>query len=188
MKLVFEKAPLGVFDMMNSVKAQYHPHLDSVAATIGITFVFGYDSEDQPVPALKHGGYFTPGQVRLIKGKNRVNNPNDFEILLDHSFWDTATEETRKAILDHELNHVKCKTDRAGVPQVDQDTGRPHLRLIKDDFCINGFFDVIRRHGPAAVEANSVQGVAHGVYATLMVSFRSAADQLIRIITQPATD
>lgn len=180
MKTIFEAATNEVGPMLTEVVERYHPHLQDLEVRVGIMFAIGMDKEDQVVPCLKKNRVFTPGQIHLITGKNRVFNPNDCEILLDKCFWDGSADATRKALLDHELEHVKPQTDRHGMVQHD-DHNRVKLQLIPDDFTINGFLAVVRRHGPAAVESGSVQGVASQVN-EILSAFQEGARRLNEIV------
>ena len=70
--------------------------------------------------------------------------PPDFLVILDATFWATATAAQREALIFHELCHAIHDTTRDGELKFDDD-GNPVWGLIGHD--IEEFNSVVRRYG-----------------------------------------
>ena len=156
-KKIYEEAEAASLDILTEAMATYHPHLSEVR--IAMTMARAFDKDDEPIPCVKFaGGHQAAAVTRIIPLKRRVYMHYEAEIEVDGLIWDHLNRPSRVALMDHELNHIRLSTDPNGVPRLD-DRGRPKLKLIKDDWMINGFVDVIRRHGDDAMEWRSVTRV-----------------------------
>lgn len=67
-----------------------------------------------------------------------------FLIVLDRDFWMEADEVTRRALLEHELMHVKQERDKEGDPKFDRD-GNPVFGLVGHD--VEEFNYIVRKYG-----------------------------------------
>jgi hypothetical protein len=73
----------------------------------------------------------------------------DAEICLDYDWWQTASDEEQRSLLDHELHHIQVKIDKRGL--VLDDIGRPVLKLRFHDVQI-GWFKITAARNPLGVE------------------------------------
>lgn len=113
---------------------EYHPHL--IKARLEFLFV-------NKVP--KQGGKLVWGTARLVSGVNAFlagqyieegDNGSFFAIVISEPVWDHLAEESRRALVDHELSH--CWVEES-------DDGNTRLRLLRHD--LEEFGAVVLRHG-----------------------------------------
>lgn len=67
-----------------------------------------------------------------------------FLIILDQEFWMAADDITRRALLEHEMCHVKQERDKYGDPAFDRD-GKPKFGLVAHD--LEEFNYIVRKYG-----------------------------------------
>jgi hypothetical protein len=72
--------------------------------------------------------------------------------------WDEWSDDTRRAIIDHELHHIEVRRNQAGAIIYD-DANRPKVKLRLHDFNFGGFNVMVARHGAYSAEAESVNAV-----------------------------
>lgn len=82
----------------------------------------------------------------------------DAEISLDGDWWRTASEEERRALLDHELHHIAPELNQNSQPITD-DIGRPKIHMRKHDFQFGWFTIIAERHGLASAECIQAKGM-----------------------------
>ena len=150
----FVKCQPEVRELANSVLVEFETHKPLLDTRVTIDFVFAHadtDEAGQPVGhAIKHHGHGALGLCRKTSLKDRVMGRADAEIMLDGDWWKAATEEERRALLDHEMHHIAIKIDKRGL--VRDDIGRPALQMRKHDYEF-GFFKIIAaRHGENSLE------------------------------------
>lgn len=73
-------------------------------------------------------------------------------VLIDADRWSELSESSRRALIDHELEHVVVRKGDDGAILTDDDL-RPKLRLKPDDWVLTGFRCIVDRHGDSALEA-----------------------------------
>lgn len=144
----------------------WHQMFKTADVKIGI-IMCASDKDD--VPALKHSGYPALATIKVVPLKDRISKNYDAELMIDANFWETATEERRLALVDHELCHLRLKEPKAGQANVKEvgdlqilydDIGRPVLKLVGGDWNVgDGFEEVVRRHGEVAIEVSSVKAI-----------------------------
>jgi hypothetical protein len=117
-------------------------------------------TSDKPgTPAVKHHGHECFATIEIVKPKERSRGGPDLRITIDREKWDDAGEETRTAVLHHELSHC--------VPQMEKDSdilkldpyGRPVVKLRPDDWCLTGFRETVCIFGDASIEKQSLARV-----------------------------
>ena len=83
-----------------------------------------------------------------------------FLCFFDAGVWDDLEVLGRERLVYHELSHLKQKTDRDGLPRLDNE-GRPVLALVPHDY---EFFDAeVRRYGPALCDLEpAAEAIAQG--------------------------
>lgn len=123
---------------------------------LNIDYVFAYGTRDDDGKligdAIKQHGVKALGLCKVVSLKDRAKGLGDAEILIDHDWWEKAGREEAKAVLHHELYHLKptAQTD---------DLGRPKLKLRKHDWFF-GWFDVIAKiHGEASQERKQAKTI-----------------------------
>lgn len=182
---VFENAEQQVRPYVDRLLEQYHSEIAQAQVQIGLIFVSDFDKDENPIPAIKLHGAFAAGCISLINGVNAVFNPNQCQIQIDKLYWDNASEEVRLALVDHELEHLELVKDKNGITVTD-DRNRAKIKLKPDDFVLTGFMSVVRRHGPHAVEAQSVTNVYTQMHPVLL-EFQTAAARLKETVIADAT-
>ena len=65
---------------------------------------------------------------------------------------------SQEALFAHELYHLRLQRHLDGSVKVDP-YGRPVIRMIDDDWCINGFQRVAEWYGDASIEVQAHRGV-----------------------------
>jgi hypothetical protein len=150
-----QAAPEADMTLMRSVMRLYHAPLFEAEIRVALTITRAFDREDEPIPALKFAGSHAAALTRLISPRRKAHDPHDAEIEIDGFVWDTLSVTGQHALMDHELTHIQLKTNSDGIVLMD-DQNRPKLKLAPDDFVITGILDVIRRHGTASLEWNSI--------------------------------
>jgi len=158
--------------VLDDVLRTIHPRLADAGVTVGLLLAHAKCNKDGEVagPALRLHGVACAALVRVTKLKDRVKGVEDAMIELDGDRFGEHSPATRRAIIDHELRHIVVVTNaKTGVPETD-DAGRPKLKLCPDDYSINGFFDVIERHGKDALEAQTYRDV-HRVMSQKLLPF-----------------
>ena len=157
----YDTSSKDVEKLAAALRTKSHQHLDVAKVAIGYLFAYApKDKKGDPKgPAIKNHGYPAAALVKVTSHKDRVAGLPDAVIILDGDQWPEWSEERRGAVLDHELEHLKLKTDREGAVRSD-DNGRPLLKVKPHDFQVGGFSAVIDRHGEQAVEAQALQDCA----------------------------
>jgi hypothetical protein len=140
---------------VQKITAMYHPELAEAGVTFNLLFA-APTSED--APAISAAGYKALAQIKIVSLKDRVAGLADATILFDEPEWVGAPDARKDAIIDHELTHLELKLNKFAQVKTD-DAGRPKLSIRLHDFHHGGFFDIVRRHQMAAVEAEAVEEV-----------------------------
>ena len=134
---------------------EFDSHKPLIDARVKIDFVFAYGDEDEKGrilnDALRKNGCKALGIARKIPLKDRALGRGDAEIAIDGNWWDFATREEQRALLDHELHHFAIKLDKSKRPMFD-DLGRPVITLRPHDFEFGWFKVIAERHGIASQE------------------------------------
>lgn len=136
-------------------RIQRRDHHDQIEAAVSITYLFARNPEGPP---LSFGGYPAAAIFKINSLKDRVAGLTDATISIDEDAWESYSEETRLALLDHELLHGEVCRNKVGAFKYD-DANRPKLRIRKHDFQIGGFHMIAKRHGTDAIEVQNIQHV-----------------------------
>lgn len=153
MPIRYEQADDSIHAMAREVMEKHHPELrmpDQSYVKLCILMAEDDDLEDGE-STLKDAGYPLQAKVSVIQYKQRVDERDDAEILLDRANWERLTEPQQRALLDHAVTHLDIQKDENGFVKTD-DVGRPKLKLKVPDFRLSGFRSVARRHGDDAPE------------------------------------
>lgn len=145
MATTYDKANSDVTQLVKAVAAEFHAELVRYEVSIDVLMANNPDGD-----AVTHGGYPAQAKIRIVSLKDRAKGCKDAELIIDESNWRDLTDEQRRALIDHELQHLEVKFKDGGVAL--DDLGRPKLSMRKHDWQM-GWFDVIaRRHGEASPE------------------------------------
>jgi hypothetical protein len=151
----FQKCAKAVSDLANSILCEFESHQPVLDAHVRIDFVFAYgdvdDNGNRTSDALTKNGVKCLGICRKMPLKDRAMGRGDAEISLDGDWWNEASEDERKALLDHELHHVAVKVTKSGAPILD-DLNRPKLWMRPHDVDFGWFKIVAERHGDSSTE------------------------------------
>lgn len=161
----YQKADAEVEGIAKAILERFESHSPLVKAKVKFDFIFAFPSLDEnghpKGDAIRKNGVKALGLCKIIGLKDRTMGRADVEILIDHPWWEDATDEQREALLDHELHHASVKL-KNGVVQRD-DLQRPLIKLRKHDVEI-GWFDIIAlRHGAASQERIQAKSLADDV-------------------------
>ena len=161
----YQKVDEEVEELAQAILERFESHTPLVEAKVKFDFIFAFPTlNDQGEPtgdAIKKNGVKALGLCRIINLKDRTMGRGDVEILIDHPWWEDATDEQREALLDHELHHASVKL-KNGVVQRD-DLQRPLIKLRHHD-CDFGWFDIIAlRHGANSQECIQAKSLADEV-------------------------
>ena len=143
-----------VADMATDILRTYETHKPLIDAKVRVDFLLALaerDEDNQPVqPAIMVRGHQALGKCSIVGYKDRAKGQGDAEIMLDGDWWDGASTEEQRAVLDHELHHIMVPM-RNGAWKTD-DLGRPKLKLREHDFEFGP-----STSSPSATVANSVE-------------------------------
>lgn len=145
--------PQLVIGLMN----KWHQELSKAGVKVGVILAANPDGV-----AVTHGGYPAMATMKIVSLKDRLVKGYDAELLIDEREWEDLTDESRAALIDHELCHLDLVTKEDPISgnmilQRD-DLGRPKLRTRKGDWNVgDGFRDVVFRHGDDAVEFENIR-------------------------------
>lgn len=154
MPTTYTECDSDVRDLVDSLLVLWHRDLREADVTIKLMF-----AENDTGDALKHGGYPALAIAKINNLKSRCEGLDDCSITIDKRWWDEHDDdESRKALLDHELEHfIICRDDQGRIKT--DDANRPKLRMKKHDFSIGGFFVIAKRHKQNAVEVGQIFAV-----------------------------
>lgn len=150
----YTKADDDTLALLRDVIAKHHPDLAQHGVRVAVTMC----KDPDQLPAVTHGGYPVNAKISLVSKKKRVHTPADVEIEIDESVWNKLCDQSKAALLDHELEHVEfCQLQGDPPKPTLADDDRPKLRLKLDDWCLTGFRSIVERHGSFALEFAAVQ-------------------------------
>jgi hypothetical protein len=171
-KKIYEKASPEIHDLVKQIMETYHSQLYDLEVKVAITMVSKFDTEDQLLPCLRLHGNAAFAVIHLVRGSQRVHVNHDAEISIDAFNWTNANEETRIAVIDHELEHIIIAKDRHGIVKKD-DNDHVKLRMKADDYALTGFYAVIERHGINSAECISIHPVSLRINEAVEANTRS---------------
>lgn len=149
-----------IYDRLIVIRDRYHKPLKEAGVTIDLLLAHASrDQNDDPVgAAVKHGGYPAAAVIKIVSLKDRVAGLGDAQMIVDGDKWDEWTDAELDALLDHELTHLEIVVDKDGAI-VQDDAGRPKLKIRLHDFQIGGFHSIAKKHKEDAFEVQSVATV-----------------------------
>lgn len=144
---IYDEGSEEQHEVVQQMMEKYHQPLVDAQVKIDVLRAWARkDKNGDPVgPALTLHGWPCLAIVRVIPYKQRVKGCGDAEIAIDDERWDELSEWDRKALIDHELEHLELRHKQ-------DDLDRPKLKLRHHDYRLEGFHSIIRRHGRFALE------------------------------------
>lgn len=120
--------------LANGLIKAHHPSLEAVR----IAYVF---RDQAPVS----NGKTVAGMTYRCDDRNFALHHFDFVIEIAKDVWQDATNDFRRALMDHELCHPRLVLDEDGRPIRDEKTGRLKVGINKHD--VEEFDAILERHG-----------------------------------------
>ncbi len=159
MPIKCQKADSFDLELLDKAVKKYHPTLLSAEVRIGMVMLWDEPRGDaDPKPPIRVHGCPALARVRRLNVRDRLLTGKTITIEVDWREWPKMTVGEQMALLDHELTHVVLNEIREGVYAHHGD-GHPEVKLRPDDYTINGFFEVARRHGRESAEVRSLERV-----------------------------
>lgn len=147
----YDLATKAVYDLAEEIMEAHHKPLAQAGVTLDILWHLG--------DPLCHAGYGAYAVIKITSLKERVAGRRDAEIVIDKDKWDKLPDETRKALLDHEITHLIVVQN--GNDVMYDDHHRPRLCMRKHDFQVGWFHEMPARYGAACIEAIQAQKFFH---------------------------
>lgn len=152
----FHKAPLDVTAIADSVRREF-AQVFSPIDHVKIDFQIAYGDVDEDSgeiisDALRHGGVKVLGLCKILSSKDRAHGLGDVRITVDGDWWKDASEEQKRALLDHEMFHIALPKK-----QPLDEHGRPKLKMRKHDWQFGWFKSVAARHGLHSLECQQAK-------------------------------
>lgn len=158
----YERATHEVMDVIRRVIRDHYPMLRLLVPELQIVVLMV--RADPGKSALKKHGWPALGIISIVSEKDRAAGGPDVLLQLDGDFWDTAGDEQRAALVDHELYHLEM-TAKAEYDDFSQPVrfvsdvdglGRPVVKIRPHDFEVGGFKDIVERWGLFAPEKHNL--------------------------------
>lgn len=148
----YKRCDPTVAELADEILCEFDTHEAVRVRRVKIDFLFAYPDWDEygnpKNAAIKLHGMPALGLCRKISLKDRAKGMGDAEILLDHPYWEKATEQEQRALLDHELHHISVSSNQSDNDQL----GRPNVKIRKHDVEIGWFKIIAARHGIHSLE------------------------------------
>jgi hypothetical protein len=155
---ISNKAALEVRERIEATMGKYHPELAKHDVTVDVLIAWHTDGE----AAVKLHGYACAATIGVTPYKQRVLGVADAVMTVDGETWNRLAERERESLIDHELQHLEVQYDDEGETKSD-DLGRPKLKLRLHDWELGGFEAIVRRHGKASIDWQSLNVTAEKV-------------------------
>lgn len=138
---------------LQTAMEKYHHRLIDHEVTICMLVVWDeIDKNGEPSgSALKLHGVSCYATAKILSTKLRAHGLADAEILIDGALWKDMPNESRIALMDHELTHLDL-VFKDNVLVLDP-LGRPKLSIRHHDYTHGWFSEVVDRHGAASIES-----------------------------------
>lgn len=152
----------SVVALLGQARESWHKRLDE-PPRVTITLLWAYapkdDGGEPKGHAITDGGMPCCCEVKITSLKERAAGLADVLLILDGDTWKEHGAQRQLAIMDSALARIVHAKKHV---QLD-DCGRPKLKIRKPDAQVKVMYDVIERHGDAAVEAEAVSKIVQTV-------------------------
>lgn len=144
----YSKSPSEVAERTASLIKKFHPDLSNAGVKIDLLSVV---NDEEGEPALMLRGHVCHAIVKIVGVKDRAKGVGDAEIIIDEESYQNMKDETKDALIDHELYHLEVVRSKHGTPKKDCQ-GRPKLKMRLHDVEYGWFNEIAKRHGSASIE------------------------------------
>ena len=172
MPTTYEPCPQSVADFAARVLNEFHPELAQASVTIDYAFAV---NEDEDEHAMKIRGQRVLARVKLYNLEDRARGRDDAKICIDKVWWDGAEESERKAVMDHEHEHLQFskvwRDEDGALCWKTDDLGRPKLKLKNHDAEAGIFMNVIQRHGDASADLANIKRIGNAIRKVIQRQF-----------------
>jgi hypothetical protein len=143
---------------LESVRDEFEPDLTTCQVRIKLLFAYPDRLESGEIkgPPLKLHGVPCAAIVSINSLKLRSQGLADATVIVDYSQWVDANEPRRRALIHHELHHLKPKTYPNGIPYLDK-FDRPILKMRMHDFQVGWFSIIAEIHGDNSYEVRQAR-------------------------------
>lgn len=167
MPTTYEECGDDVTCVVNEMMEKYHGELLKVGVSIECLYAIGADGK----PAMKTRDGKILAQIKIANLERRTQGHADAQIKIDKTVWEEMAPQQRKALIDHELEHLVLVTTPEGTPKRD-DLGRPKLKCKPHDWALTGFASVVARHKEAACECEEMVKFITSEDGQMVMSFK----------------
>lgn len=158
MPKTYTKCSTDIRDIIDDVMKAYHGDLHREHVTIEALYVENIKKKTgEQLVALKKDGMAVAAQIKITPLDQRVLGHADAKLTIDTLAWTRLSANSKRALIDHEIQHLALARDKKrGFVKYD-DHGRPQLKIRPHDWELTGFSSVVERHGESAVEAIAIR-------------------------------
>lgn len=156
MSTEYRLADEDVVAVMDAVIDRHTKFADLRKHDVRIEVLMAWADNNEPVK--KHGAV-AAACVKVVSGEERSRGGPDVRIKVDAKRYGEFGPKSREALFAHELYHLEVQYHDGGGVKLDV-YGRPVIKSIHDDWCVNGFRQVAEWYGDAAIEVRSHRAVA----------------------------
>lgn len=153
--------------ILRGLIAEHRPDLKRAGVDIRLLFAIKQPGKSGLAigPAMKSRGQRVLGKCKVNGLADREAGKTDVTITLDGSWWASATDRRRQALLHHEVSHIDLWDGER-----DED-GRPKLKAAHADWDFDGFHDLLDLYGRDSVEHANFERIARRHEEQLLLRF-----------------
>jgi len=148
------KAPREVVEMLAKVCEDNYPELSELKLRVGCLFAVAATNDKgmKTGPGLKRNGYPADWTAKVTSVDQRLTGSPDVLLKIDGDSWnDVWSYDQQVAVLDEFLFAISVQRDPETDDPLGDDAGRPSVKLKKFDIYVQGFEQIIRRHGESSL-------------------------------------
>jgi hypothetical protein len=153
MAVIYNKCDSEVTKVLNEVLSMEYPQLLEAGVTFNCVFAEKYDKDTgEAVTSLKVHGFPAAAKIQVSTLVERSRGMEDVKVTIDRMEWVKANDESKRAIIDHELLHLVLQDS-------EDDLGRPKIKLQPHDLVVGGFSTIIKRYGEKCLDFQQIDTV-----------------------------
>ena len=151
MPTTYEPCGTDVTDLITEVMRTQHAELAQYSTRISAVFATRDSKKHGHMVALKARGFPIAAKIQITALADRARGEADAKLTIDSYAWNNLPPGQRRALIDHELEHLELRPTTKG--ENTDDLGRPRLGIQTHDWELTGFEAVVARNGENALEA-----------------------------------
>jgi hypothetical protein len=157
MATIYNRCESDVIKVLDEVVVTEHPQLNQAHVTFNCVFAEKYDKDTgEALPSLKVNGIPAAAKIQVSTLVERSRGMEDVKLTIDRREWTRASDESKRAIIDHELHHLVLQDN-------EDDLGRPRIKLQPHDLIVGGFTTIIKRYGEQCIDFKQIDSVNEAV-------------------------